>query len=265
MYSTETYRYFKTSNHHNARRWSCKAFGGKDVNRKLIAPYLYLLVQVLFPLMIIPFGIAGWNFRFAHPYAFVFEIVAALISIILVIAIRRKKRDLSIRQRKLLCTTAEIGLVSWLIFLLTSGIDKPWGLIPVVVLMLCHLVVLSMGMMKRVYNILCGIISVPLVLFAIFCLFMYVVFMDFGAVNTLREFPSPNGRYIASVVDFDEGALGGSTDVDVRIKKIGAFDISRVFQIEKNIFRTGWGVGNDIEVEWKGNEILLINGEEYAI
>lgn len=96
-------------------------------------------------------------------------------------------------------------------------------------------------------------------------LFGSVVLSDFGSTRIIESLPSPEGRYEAQLIDVDEGALGGSTIVDVRapdaVIDIGVASAEPV----KRIYRTGWGAFETMQISWKDEYTLLIDGQAYDV
>lgn len=67
------------------------------------------------------------------------------------------------------------------------------------------------------------------------------------------------------MIDRDEGALGGSTRVDVYEKGViytPLFEISKKPQI---VYFGSWGEFENMTIHWKNDTCLVINGKEYEI
>ena len=105
---------------------------------------------------------------------------------------------------------------------------------------------------------LAGVLSVPLV-------FLGALSLLFGgiAVNTVvQRLPSPDGSCYAELIDNDQGGLGGSTFVEVCPRGLsGEYGL----RISQQIYAGRWGEFYDMELSWKDETCLEINGKEYPI
>ena len=88
----------------------------------------------------------------------------------------------------------------------------------------------------------------------------------FGSVTVDRSMDSPSGKYRAEVVVYDNGALGGSTSVEV-VETARTFR-ALLFKVEKEsqkVYWGGWSEHQTIEVRWIDDDRLEINSKEYEI
>lgn len=109
--------------------------------------------------------------------------------------------------------------------------------------------------------ILSALMIVPI---AFFC-FIALIFGNFGQTTVVQTIESPNGKYVAKVIDSDQGALGGDTLVDVYQK--GGLK-TFLFEIEKKpqmVYFGDWGEFENMEIYWKNDNCLVINSVEYEI
>ena len=86
-----------------------------------------------------------------------------------------------------------------------------------------------------------------------------------GQNTVVQIVESPSGKYYAQVIDSDQGALGGDTLVDVD-EKSGINVI--LFKIEKKpqrVYSGDWGECNDMQIDWKDDDCLIIHSTEYQI
>lgn len=77
---------------------------------------------------------------------------------------------------------------------------------------------------------------------------------------------SPDGGYCAEVAASDHGALGGNTLV--RVHDNGSSINALVFRISKNpvtIYSGDFGEFTDIEIYWKSENRIVVNGAEHTI
>lgn len=95
--------------------------------------------------------------------------------------------------------------------------------------------------------------------------FFALTFGNFGLNTVVQSVESPDGAYCAQVIDSDQGALGGSTLVQVC--KRAQFD-AVLFRVEKRlqtVYAGKWGEYQNMQIDWEGNNTLIINGIPYKI
>ncbi len=106
---------------------------------------------------------------------------------------------------------------------------------------------------------------------ALICLFVLIysfvtIFSSLFGVRTVKSvINSPQRTYCAEVVDIDQGALGGDTVVYVyrsRNIRMGLIGISKKPQ---KIYTGDWGEYKTMQLEWKDEKTLVIDGKEYSI
>ncbi len=95
-----------------------------------------------------------------------------------------------------------------------------------------------------------------------FCLLADV--FSFGANTVVNSVASPDGKYIAEVIDSDQGALGGDTFIEVKGNCID-LGFATLHKYPERIWEGDWGDWEGMEISWKDNQTLIINSEEYKI
>lgn len=111
--------------------------------------------------------------------------------------------------------------------------------------------------------------SVSIVTFFLAGGFLFLIMLfgkHFGSVSVDRSLNSPSGKYRAEVVVYDDGALGGSTSVEV-VETARTFR-TLLFKVEKEsqkIYWGGWYEHQTIEVRWIDEGHLEIDSKEYEI
>lgn len=109
-----------------------------------------------------------------------------------------------------------------------------------------------------------GIFAALLALLLVAALSLKSVFGDFGLNTVARELISPERTYIAYVIDSDQGALGGDTFVEVQdMKKRWNVLIGQFQESPRRIYSGEWKEYQTMEIEWKDENTLLIDGQEY--
>lgn len=116
------------------------------------------------------------------------------------------------------------------------------------------------GALKKVTAVLSALVILLLVLLS----FVIFVFSDFGSCTVVRSVASPQNTYVAEVIDVDQGALGGDTLVNVQtnIKTINLL-IGKFSKAAIHVYRGEWGEFEDMQIGWKDERTLIINGKEY--
>lgn len=103
---------------------------------------------------------------------------------------------------------------------------------------------------------LLGIMTVGLLVLAI--LLPFILSVGGLAENTVvQTLESPDGTYIAQVISSDQGAMGGNTLVEVYPK-------GKPRQ-KQRVHMGEWGEHSTMEICWKTDTCLVINGVEYPI
>lgn len=124
--------------------------------------------------------------------------------------------------------------------------------------MMCH-EVKEKGV-KIAFTITTLIVGAVVWLFLFMCLF----FGNIGVTSVMYSKESPDGKYVAEVIDDDQGALGGSTIVRVKSNESFSFLIGRIYKPPVSLYYKGWGLWDEIEFEWVDEDTLLIDGTEYS-
>ena len=104
-----------------------------------------------------------------------------------------------------------------------------------------------------------AVFLVPLAFFT----FIACTFGSIGEKTVVRSIPSPDGALVAEVIDDDQGALGGSTQVWVRGSGQGRLMPIVWKEDGIRLYYGKWGMFDTISVEWKDERTLIIDGVEY--
>lgn len=94
---------------------------------------------------------------------------------------------------------------------------------------------------------------------------LFLVFGNFGQNTITQTDTSPNGLYVAEVIDSDQGALGGDTLVNVRKNTQLYALVFRVSESPENVYFGNWGEAKNMQMYWKDNSHLVINSVEFLI
>ena len=90
---------------------------------------------------------------------------------------------------------------------------------------------------------------------------------SFVVTTELQTVDSPGGTYVAKVIENDQGALGGDSDVLVYKKKPFYIDagIFRISKLPKQVYRGEWGEFRSETISWEDDSHLLIHGRRYSV
>lgn len=80
---------------------------------------------------------------------------------------------------------------------------------------------------------------------------------DLTENTVVQTLHSPDGAYIAQVISSDQGAMGGSTLVEV-------YPEGKPRQ-KQRVYTGQWEEYTTMEIYWKTDTCLVINGTEYPI
>ena len=111
-----------------------------------------------------------------------------------------------------------------------------------------------------------SVVSSGFICLIVFVFSLLVVSISYFSAERLENFiVSPDRTYYAGVVNVDQGALGGDTVVYVhRSRGINLFLLS-FNKIPQTVYIGEWGEYKTMQIEWKNENCLLINSEEYNI
>ncbi len=222
---------------------------------------LFFLVAVL------PVGIslcACFGYRFELGSYLIFAVVTALLAAVTVL--------LSIGAKGGIENKGAGVLFAWL---------TPISLVNAVFyIAVCHEVWIALCMFVCSVCCFCltGIHSKPLSLKISFLLLSALTVIPVGffafimlfAGNMVHEtivqsLESPNGAYYAEIVSVDEGALGGSTVVNVYENKRFDIGILRIYKKPKLVYYGDWYERKNMEIYWRDNGHLVVQSAAYPI
>jgi len=100
------------------------------------------------------------------------------------------------------------------------------------------------------------------------CLLVLFVFFDMCFGNFVgrtieKVVYSPEGTYVAEVINSDQGALGGNTLVDVSCLKNINLLICQFADSPGNVYRGKWLDFETMEIYWEDDDTLVINDKVY--
>lgn len=94
---------------------------------------------------------------------------------------------------------------------------------------------------------------------------VYVPVMNFGKSTVVMEIPSPDQKYICRVIDNDQGALGGSTQVYVEGHRQYGFGPFYFKKAPVKLYTGYWGEYQNMQIHWENSDVIVIDGNRYLI
>ena len=117
----------------------------------------------------------------------------------------------------------------------------------------------------HVLRVICMIVNSILLFFLLGVSFLMMIFGQMAQNTIIKQVVSPNASYTALVIDADQGALGGSTLVNVEYNfseiQLG---LGRFVKI-RGLYQGRWMEFNHLNPEWEDDNTLLINGQAYEM
>ena len=225
--------------------------------RKNALMAVLFVLTVFYPAAVLFWGMIGYVFVFRG-----FEILAislTVLSIYLCVLNEDFDKDYAKVLGALITPVSVFGLVC-----LVTGSESSVVLFCGMISFACNIVITVVKGdkdLKALSLIISGLLAVP----ACFLLFFGMLFGNLGSSNVVKTVESPSGNYYAEVIDCNEGALGGSTYVEISRKEE---EVELPFFLEKKkenirVYTGRWGEFEDMEIYWKCDDIIVINSQEY--
>lgn len=119
---------------------------------------------------------------------------------------------------------------------------------------------------SKVLTATSAVISGIMLLFFGFIAFFFLIFSQIGQDTVVNTALSPDGTYRAEIIDSNQGALGGNTFVEVYYpQKEHNFYFFQIQKFPLRIYSGKWGEFMDMEMHWKDDHTLVINGISYSV
>lgn len=224
----------------------------------------FFALQVWFPLLCLVTGFTDYHLVLHHGVVTALAVTAPAV-VITVILCLGKDWFLTTVASILLAFSPILAVVGGFVFFIKSE-DVIAGLVMFLNALGAFLLVgrlLQPLAFKAVALVISLLVAVPIGFFS----FLLLMFSGLEpARTTIEEIPSPEGTYRASIIDSDQGALGGDTLVVVS-KNEGAADLY-FFAFEtasQTVYVGEWLEYERMHVYWKNDEVLVIHGKEYPV
>jgi len=157
-----------------------------------------------------------------------------------------------------------MSVINGLVFVYKS--DWRATIIFVLVCCGCSAVILVKHAWPFVLKIISAALSVMLILFLLYFSTVDYIFQDLGSSTVVKSIASPQKRFTAEVIDNDQGALGGSTIVNIRENgKDINLSILELTKSPIRIYTGDWGEFESMQISWADEQTIIINDKEYSI
>lgn len=227
----------------------------------MLFSYLLFVLTALLPVGELFFSILGYNLRLSsYPALAGVTALVSVCTVLLRIGIREQIQNKFLGV--LLCLLSPLSLLSAGICIYRSSIEVLFSGLILAGCSICLTVMQGTPLPLQMTAL--SIFLLALIPLSVLC-FLDATFGSIGRETVIKTVDSPNGEYHADVIDRDEGALGGSTRVDV-YEKDGIY--TPLFEITKRpqiVYFGSWGEFENMTVHWKNDTCLVIDGKEYEI
>lgn len=117
----------------------------------------------------------------------------------------------------------------------------------------------------RKHSALTALVLVGLGILFLICFAITAFFGNFSSSTVVRAEYSPDNRYIAEVIDSDQGALGGATLVTVRENKELRLPTLAIQKKASCLYTGRYGEFEDMILSWQSNDTLRIRDRVYTV
>lgn len=231
-------------------------------------PLLICILYAIFPVMeIVTFAV---NLSFEPYNTTVSLILITAISLILSIMFTKNINEIpnSKSTKVFLKLSLPLSFVSGIYFIDDGGENKLFFLriILILITIIISIVLYKRYSAKLILQVVIITISVLMSLFLIFCIFLLILFGNFSSNTVIKSLNSPENTYTAEIIDNNQGALGGATLVRIQYNNQKFTVLIGEFKKTPEIIYDGnWGEFENMTIEWKNEDILLINNAQYSI
>ena len=228
-----------------------------------ILPFLLFSIYLAIPavsLVNLTTGYSIWIYSY-HAYA----LLTAAIS--LAVAVNSFfVKDAALTKIEALCILFMplMPLINWICYIIPAGWKFTALCMPVCFICVLVYMLQSIKQVKRKV-----IVSLSCIIFFFFICFISLLdclFSGFGIDRVVHVEYSPDREYKAEVVDSDQGALGGAVFVNVcNTEPVIDLYFIKVSKKPHCVYSGEWGGYKGMELYWKDNHILSVNGSDYFV
>lgn len=215
----------------------------------------FLILQAFYPACVLLGCWTGREFRFVHDILCLAAVTGA--SAWLAVSARKEEERTFWAMGALALSLVHAVTILLTIFHWTAGFAA-------VGIIVCGWIVFDLtprGVLRVIFQI-------PTILLTLLLLLVIPVWFLVGTIGsreTVRNLDSPDGRYTASVISIDQGALGGDTLVEVTDRKKSVNILIGRFTYATEVYRGDWGDWEDMDLSWEDTGTLTINGTNFSV
>lgn len=115
-----------------------------------------------------------------------------------------------------------------------------------------------------VLTILSGSLSALFIALLVFSLLLKSAFGDLSSDTVVKTLKSSNNTYLAQIINSDQGALGGNTNVEIsKTDESLNVIIGKFSKLPKRVYSGKYEEYKDMDIFWKDENTLVINGKEF--
>lgn len=228
-----------------------------------ILPFLLFSIYLAIPavsLVNLTTGYSIWIYSY-HAYA----LLTAAIS--LAVAVNSFfVKDAALTKIEALCILFMplMPLINWICYIIPAGWKFTALCMPVCFICVLVYMLQSIKQVKRkvIVSLSCIIFFIPICFISL----LDCLFSGFGIDRVVQVEYSPDREYKAEVVDSDQGALGGAVFVNVcNTEPVIDLYFIKVSKKPHCVYSGEWGGYKGMELYWKDNHILSVNGSDYFV
>lgn len=221
--------------------------------------WLSFALTVLLPAGMIICAFVKWIFTYNS-----YILMAALtLAVSLAACIFYQKENASATEQKILLFLMPLTVINALLYTFKSN-SFP-AMVMILLTTVCTFIMVVQNDEHHEGKIWSIVLTIVFVLLTLAKSFFWFTFGQIGVKTVTDRAPSPDGKYLAEVIDDDQGALGGNTLVNVsRNFRINAL-VFTVTPKPERVYTGEYWEYKDMTIDWTDNDTLLINGKEYDI
>ena len=228
-----------------------------------ILPFLLFSIYLAIPavsLVNLTTGYSIWIYSY-HAYA----LLTAAIS--LAVAVNSFfVKDAALTKIEALCILFMplMPLINCICYIIPAGWKFTALCMPVCFICVLVYMLQSIKQVKRkvIVSLSCIIFFIPICFISL----LDCLFSGFGIDRVVHVEYSPDREYKAEVVDSDQGALGGAVFVNVcNTEPVIDLYFIKVSKKPHCVYSGEWGGYKGMELYWKDNHILSVNGSDYFV
>lgn len=220
-----------------------------------------ILLILLFPVGMIVSASLGYRFELiSYPGH---SVVVALLSIATVIQLRKQASTPGIAIGFALSVILPAALIGG--FLLVLRYRSILTVLSTLVTVGCCFYLTIVFASPSIFKLLSLALSALMILPLLFLSLLIPVFTGLSSNTVVMTAESPNGTYCAHIIDSNHGAMGGATNVEVYPRQGIHLLFLSISKPSNRVYSGDWNTYPNMEIHWKNDACLIINGVEYDV